>query len=512
MMTSRRRFLGAAGLAAGITAVWPEAVLGQGQGQGQGQAQSKGKPKPKPEGVLVNDLHSQLNTTRVFRVVEVDSADAVRKAFALAQREQHPVCIAGGRHAMGGQQFATDGVLLDTRKLVKVLDFDPERGLVEVESGVQWPRLYDFLLGAQRGRDRQWTFVQKPAGADRISIGGSLSANIHGRGLAMAPFIGDIESFKLIDAKGALHSCSRSENEELFRLAIGGYGLFGFVYSVTLRLAPRRKLERVAELRSVDGLAAAFAERFRDGFLYGDFSFATDDKSGDFLRQGVFTCYRLMPDDSTLGATKALDEKERISLLEAAHADKPAAFRRYASRQLATSGQLFWSDELQMAAYPDNYHRELERRLQSPKGTDVITEICCEPAALERLMGEMREYARRDEVDIVSATLRMVEQDTESFLAWARKPYACLSLNVHLEHSTRGMIRAGDAFRRLIDIGLRHGGSFYPAYHRHALRRQMDVCFPQFQEFLKLKHKYDPTELFQSDWYKHYKNMYFFKQ
>lgn len=506
-MTSRRRFLGAAGLAAGMTAVWPEAILGQ------GQTQPKAKPKPKPEGVLVNDLHSQLNTTRVFRVVEVDSVDAVRKAFALAKREQHPVCIAGGRHAMGGQQFATDGVLIDTRKLVKMLDFDLERGLVEVESGVQWPRLYDFLLGAQRGRDRQWTFAQKPAGADRISIGGSLSANIHGRGLAMAPFIGDIESFKLVDAKGALHSCSRSENEELFGLAIGGYGLFGFVYSVTLRLTPRRKLERVAELRSVEGIAEAFGERFRDGFLYGDFSCATDDKAGEFLRQGVLTCYRLMPDDSPMSAAaKALDEKDRISLLEAAHADKPAAFRRYASRQLATSGQLVWSDEQQMAAYPDNYHRELERRTQSPRGTDVITEICCEPAALDRVMGEMREYARRDEVNIVSATVRMVEQDKESFLAWAKKPYACLSLNVHIDQSTRGMIRAGDTFRRLIDIGLRHGGSFYPAYHRHALRRQMDVCFPQFQEFLKLKRKYDPTEVFQSDWYKHYKSMYFFKQ
>jgi FAD/FMN-containing dehydrogenase len=379
---------------------------------------------------------------------------------------------------------------------------------------MQWPRLYDFLLGAQRGRDKQWTFAQKPAGADRISIGGSLSANIHGRGLAMPPFIGDIESFKLVDAKGALHSCSRSENEELFRLAIGGYGLFGFIYSVTLRLAPRRKLERVAELRTVEGLAEAFAERFRDGFLYGEFTCATDSKSGEFLRQGVLTCYRLLPDDTPPPAEQraALDEKDRLSLLELGHTDKPAAFRRYASRMLATSGQHFWSDELQLAAYPDNYHREIERRTQSAKGTDVITEICCEPPALERVLGEMREYARRDEVDIVSATIRMVEQDKESFLAWARKPYACLSLNVHLEHSTRGMIRAGDAFRRLIDIGLRHGGSFHPAYHRHALRRQMDVCFPQFQDFLKLKHKYDPAEFFQSDWYKHYKSMYFFKQ
>ena len=97
------------------------------------------------------------------------------------------------------------------------------------------------------------------------------------------------------------------ENEELFRLAVGGYGLFGFVYSVTLRLAPRRKLERVAELRTVEGVGEAFAERFRDGFLYGDFNLNTDDKSGEFLRQGVLTCYRLMPDDSPMsGATRAL--------------------------------------------------------------------------------------------------------------------------------------------------------------------------------------------------------------
>jgi FAD/FMN-containing dehydrogenase len=514
-MTSRRRFLGAAGLVAGITAgiaaAWPNALRAQAQPQPQG---AKGKPpKPKPEGVLVNDLHSNLNTTRVFRVIDVDSADAVRKAFVLAQKEQHPVCIAGGRHAMGGQQFGTDGLLLDTRKLVKVLDFNAERGLIEVEGGVQWPRLYEFLLSSQRGRDRQWTFAQKPSGADRMSIGGCLSANIHGRGLAMPPFISDIESFKLIDAKGALHDCSRSENEELFRLAIGGYGLFGFIYSVTLRLVPRRKLERVSDLRTVEGIAGAFAERFRDGFLYGDFTCLTDDKSADFLRQGAFTCYRLMPDDSPLPVSqRALDEKDRLSLLELAHTDKPAAFRRYASRQLATGGQLVWSDEQQMSAYPDGYHREVERRAQLPRGTDVITELCCEPAALERFMLEVRDYAKREEVDIVGATLRVIEEDKESYLNWARKPYACLSLNVHLEHSTRGMIRAGDSFRRLIDIALRHGGSFYPAYHRHALRRQMDVCFPQFQEFLKLKRKYDPAELFQSDWYKHYKSMYFFKQ
>jgi hypothetical protein len=93
--------------------------------------------------------------------------------------------------------------------------------------------------------------------------------------------------------------------------------------------------------------------------------------------------------------------------------------------------------------------------------------------------------------------------------AWARKPYACLTLHIHLEHTTRGSILAGDAFRRLIDIALRHGGSYHLAYNRHGLRTQIDTCFPHFQQFLRLKKKYDPEELFQSDWYRGYRRMYF---
>ena len=37
-------------------------------------------------------------------------------------------------------------------------------------------------------------------GADRLSIGGALSANAHGRSLTLQPMVGDVESFELIDA------------------------------------------------------------------------------------------------------------------------------------------------------------------------------------------------------------------------------------------------------------------------------------------------------------------------
>ena len=461
-------------------------------------------------GVVVNDIHSQLTATRVNRVVTPDTLDAVRGAVKAAQSERRAVCIAGGRHAMGAQAFATGGVLIDIRKLNRVLGFDAAKGLIEVESGMQWPQLLEHLVSAQRGRGRQWGFSQKQTGADRLTMGGCLSANVHGRGLTLPPFVGDVESLRLLDARGDLVNCSRTENPELFRLVIGGYGLFGFIYSVTLRLVPRRKLRRVVEVRDIEGMPAAFAGRIRDGYAYGDFQYSIDEKSGDFLRKGVFSCYLPVPDETPMPETqKELAERDWIDLLHLAHAGKAEAFKRYAGYYLSTNGQLYWSDEHQMSIYPDYYHRELDKKLKSKhKATEAITEIYCEREALERFMADVREDARKNRVNIIYGTIRLIEQDRESFLAWARKPYACVIFNLHVAHTPEGIRHAADAFRRLIDIGIRHGGSYFPTYHKYATRSQVEACYPQFREFLRLKRKYDPGEAFQSDWYRHYKAMF----
>src|SRR5216684_2591743 len=54
----------------------------------------------------------------------------------------------------------------------------------------------------------------------------------------------------------------------------------------------------------------------------------------------------------------------------------------------------------------------------------------------------------------------------------------------------------------------RRGGTYYLTYHRYATRNQVESCYPQFAEFLRLKKKYDPEERFQSDWYRHYRTMF----
>ena len=145
---------------------------------------------------------------------------------------------------MGGQQFGTDNQLVDTGSLNKVLQFDRENGLLEVEAGIQWPDVLKFLEANQGNDKKTWGFAQKQTGADNLALGGALSANAHGRGLQFQPFVQDVESLKLINAEGDIVNCSRTNNTELFRHVIGGYGLFGLAYSLKLQLVPRQKVER----------------------------------------------------------------------------------------------------------------------------------------------------------------------------------------------------------------------------------------------------------------------------
>ena len=244
---------------------------------------------------LVNDIHSQLNPTRVLKILEPKSSQDVQEIVRTAGKNRQHISIAGGRHAMGGQQFGTDTLLLDIRKMNRVLHLDHDRGILEVEGGIEWPELINGYLALQDGKAQPWGIAQKQTGADRLTISGTIAANAHGRGLKMKPFINDVESFVLVDASGNARTCSRTENFELFRLAQGGYGLFGVVTSVRLRLVPRTKVERVVEVREVEGLMQAFEKRISDGFSYGDFQFSIDRESKDFLSKGVFSCYRPVP-------------------------------------------------------------------------------------------------------------------------------------------------------------------------------------------------------------------------
>jgi hypothetical protein len=138
----------------------------------------------------------------------------------------------------------------------------------------------------------------------------------------------------------------------------------------------------------------------------------------------------------------------------------------------------------------------------------MISELYVPRGALREFMDRAADRLRSGTTPVIYGTIRLIERDTETLLAWAREPWACIIFNLHCEHTPAGLARAADAFRALIDIALSLGGSYYLTYHRWATRTQVEAAHPRFREFLAEKKARDPAELFTSDWYRHHRDLF----
>ena len=114
----------------------------------------------------------------------------------------------------------------DPSRLDRVLAVDETRGLVEVQSGATWKSLAARLRpGDSRAQEVRTTHP---------TIGESLACNAAGPD--GRPTVSHVQSFTMVTPDGQLRRVDRMTNPGLFALVVGGQGLFGAIYSVTLRL------------------------------------------------------------------------------------------------------------------------------------------------------------------------------------------------------------------------------------------------------------------------------------
>ena len=381
------------------------------------------------------------------------------------------------------------------------------RGLVEVEAGIQWPELVAFLVDAQDADDpERWTIIQKQSGADRFSLGGTISANGHGRGLTLAPIVADIESMSIVDPAGELRTISRGDERELFSLVAGGYGLFGVI--ARSRSGSHEPGRWSAPSRSVRSMAST--RRSPSASATGTSSVTSSSRSTSAPTVSCETassrCYRPVDPSTTIpSGQRVLSREDWGRLLYLAHADRAAAYRVYTEHYAATTGQLYRSDSLQMAEY--------ERRLppgnrccagrRSPSDGDDQRAVRA-PRPAGRLHARRRRRAPRCG-GARHLRHRSVDRARHGQLSRrAREPWACVIFNLCTEHTPGGIGRSAAAFRALIDLALARGGSYFPTYHRWATLDQLLAAHPRFPEFVRAKRRVDPGGLFESEWFRHY--------
>lgn len=391
----------------------------------------------------------------------------------------------------------------------RVIGLDSKSGVLSVEGGIEWPELIHGYLQEQ-GAAGAWGIRQKQGGGDHMTLGGALSANAHGHCLGAPPLIADVEWIQVATADGKLQKCSRTEEKELFTLAIGGYGLFGIITTVGFRLVPRQKVRRKVEALTLAEGVASVERRASNGAAFGYFQYNTDETSLEFMRTGVLTTYEVVGQETPLGEGNGdIDEEPLALLLALAHKDRRSAYGHYAKFELSKNGNVEWSDLHQLSTYPSGYHAALNKRLaDESKSADLVWEFYVPRNDLISFVEEARRLLLKTETPLIYGTVRFIEQDRDSFLAWAKKRYACVIFTPHYSGEAGGIRKAGELYRQLAQAAARHGGSFYLTYNRFAGRTEIDAAYPQFAEFLALKRKYDPSGFFQSEWYRHYRDLY----
>jgi hypothetical protein len=150
-----------------------------------------------------------------------------------------------------------------------------------------------------------------------------------------------------------------------------------------------------------------------------------------------------------------LSRDDWIKLQYLAHVDKRQAFALYAQHYVATDGQTQWSDTHQLGVYIDGYHAEVDRLTKSAhKCSEMITELY---VPVERTIDFLRAASATLldlKTEVIYGTIRLINEDPETTLAWATGRRACIILNLHVEHTQAGIEKSGVAFRALIDLAL----------------------------------------------------------
>jgi decaprenylphospho-beta-D-ribofuranose 2-oxidase len=166
---------------------------------------------------------------------------------------------AGGRSF--DDQAMNDDLVIDVSALDSVVAIDANRHEVVVEAGATWGNILDATIA--KGMIPHVTVTTPGATA-----GGTLSANCISRSTPCYGHTGDhARSFELVTMSGERLLCSRTENADLFRAAVSGFGWFGVVTRATFDLLPIGNRTQVrTEIERIEGLEP-FVARLIDASL-----------------------------------------------------------------------------------------------------------------------------------------------------------------------------------------------------------------------------------------------------
>ena len=464
---------------------------------------------------LQNALHEIQRETPHLRVIDarrVYSArvqtihspctiPGIREVLEEARKNNLPLCMMGTTHNLGGHAFAEGAVALDLKRFQRVLSLDVPGKRITVESGISWEKIQDTVNGSGLA-------VKAMQSDNNFTVGGSLSSNAHGRDIQFSTVIQSVLGLRIMLADGSVRHASRSENADLFRLAIGGYGMFGIILEVDLELVENSVYQQSSEIISIAALPDYFVRKIRGDSDAKLFIARPSIAPRGFLDETIVTKWR-----TTAARPKnifRLDHERNV---------RRDRFLFTLSRNYTWGKTLRWHAEKFLSLHPsrggyvsrNNSMRPPVSAIKmfdydSPADTDVIQEFFVPVSRFVSFMDSARTILRDSQTNLLGLTIRYVRPDHESLLSYAPREEALAAVLYYNEPlSPEGRAKGNALTQQLTRLAVQNGGTFYLTYAREVELEDLRQAYSRIEEFFQAKHRYDPENRFSSRFFELYR-------
>ncbi len=140
----------------------------------------------------------------------------------------------------------------------------------------------------------------------------------------------------------------------------------------------------------------------------------------------------------------------------------------------------------------------------SSSDTDILQEYFIPTYNITAYLSDVKNIVKKYNVNLLSATIRYVPKNTESFLSYSNNDLFSVVLYINQELTANGRKNAETWTRELVDMSHNYGGLYYLPYQLYPTKEQLVRAYPNFGKFIKFKRKYDPDNRFMNMFYQFY--------
>lgn len=452
----------------------------------------------KNEHLLIKDV-GHLYPTYIKRIVKDNQTEQIKEVLSNAREKNLNVSIAGSQHSQGGHTYYKDAVVLNTKDYDEILNLDLQNKVITVQSGATWDDVQNYINPYNLS-------VKVMQSSNIFTVGGTMSANAHGRDLDKTAMIGTVKGFRLLLANGIIVNVNRTENSELFNLVIGGYGMFGIILDADIQLTDNEIYRTSTKSVNYKEFPDYFATHIKNNesialmlvrpsidpnSLFEDLTIFTWGKTNQPLNSTLMLLTKeehVIRDKFIFGLSRKYDWGKEL--------------RWYLQKKIESGENRLISRNNAMRP-PEAPIELLEHNSESD--TDILQEYFIPTRNFVNFSEDFIQILKEDDVNVLSFTIRYVAQNNESLLSYSpnEESFAIIYYsNVKLRE--KELKKTERTIQKLVDLAIKNNGTYYLTYNLYPTQEQIRKAYPNIDFVFSKKKEYDSKQRFMSKFYAKY--------